>query len=86
MKDDLENHSKGQLYLLEQWLNIIRFQFEISQFGKKVLLGIILGNELISVRIWKGDILEDLEKLGVPYIYPRRINAKEVLITQKMVN
>ena len=31
MKDDLENHSKGQQFLLEQWLNIIRFQREIYQ-------------------------------------------------------
>ena len=31
MKDDLENHSKGQKYLLEHWLNINRFQREINQ-------------------------------------------------------
>ena len=28
-KDDLENHSKGQKYLLEQWLYIIRLHQEI---------------------------------------------------------
>ena len=37
--------------------------------------------------LWKGDILiadlEDLETLDAPEIYLRRINAKEVLITQK---
>ena len=39
---------------------------------------------------WKGDILtadlEDLEKLDASEIYPRRINAREVLIIQKMMN
>ena len=30
-KDDLENHSKGQWYFLEHWLNIIRFHREIYQ-------------------------------------------------------
>ena len=29
-KDDLENHSEGQQFLLGQWLNIIRFQCEIN--------------------------------------------------------
>ena len=70
---------------------IIRFLHEIDQdlinFAKKVLPGICLAYELITVRIWKGDILmadlEDLEKLDASVNYPRRINAKEVLITQK---
>ena len=31
MKDGLENHSNGQCFLLEQWLNITRFQHEINQ-------------------------------------------------------
>ena len=31
MRDDLENHSKGQQYILEQWLNIIRLHQKISQ-------------------------------------------------------
>ena len=64
-----------------------RDQSRIHQFGKKVLPGIFLGFELIAVRIWKGDILmsdlEDLEKLAASEIYTRRINAKDVLITQK---
>ena len=57
----------------------------IHQFGKKVLPGIYLGCELIAARIRKGDIMiadsEDLEKLDVSEVYPRRINAKEILIT-----
>ena len=60
---------------------------ENSSIGKKVLPGIFLGYELIAVGIWKGDILiadlEDLEKLDASEIYPRRIKAKEVLISQK---
>ena len=42
---------------------------------------------LCSRRIWKGDILvadiEELEKLDASEIYPRRLNAIEVLITQR---
>ena len=37
--------------------------------------------------LWKGDIMiadiEELEKMGASEIYPRRINAKEILIRQK---
>ena len=59
----------------------------IHQFGKKVLTGIFLGYALILGEIWKGDILkadiEELEKLDASEIYPRRLNAKEVLITHK---
>ena len=64
-----------------------RDQSRLHHFGKNVLLGIYLGCELIAGRIWKGNILiadlEELEKLDAPDIYPRRINAKEVLIPQK---
>ena len=42
---------------------------------------------LIAVSIWKGYTLiadlEELEKMNASDIYPRRINAKEVLIRQK---
>ena len=48
---------------------------------------IFLGYELIVGGIWTGDILvadlEDLEKLDASEIFPRRINAKKGLITQK---
>ena len=64
-----------------------REQSRLHQFGEKVLPRIFLGFGLVAVRIWKGDILiadlEDLEKLDASDIYPRRINAKEVLIRQK---
>ena len=50
--------------------------------GKKVLLGIFLGYELIAGGIWKGDMdLEDSENLDASEIYPWRINAKDVNIT-----
>ena len=64
-----------------------RDKARIHQFGKKVLPGIFPGYTLIVRGIWKGDILiadiEELEKLGASEIYPRTLNAKEVLITQK---
>ena len=55
------------------------------QFGKKVLPGIFLGYELIAGCIWKGDIMiaDDPEILHASEMYPRRINAKEVLTPQK---
>ena len=73
--------------LVENHMISTRDQSRLHQFGKKVLPGIFLGCELIAGGIWKGDILiaelEDLEGLDASEIYPRRINAKEVLISQK---
>ena len=64
-----------------------RDQSRLHQFGKKVLPEIFLGYALIAGRIWRGDILiavlKELEKLDASEIRPRRINAKEVLISQK---
>ena len=72
---------------MEQWLNIIHFHRKIRQLCKKVSPGIFLGYELVTGRLWKGDILkadlEDLEKLDASECNPRRINAKEVLIRKK---
>ena len=63
----------------------LRDQSKLHQFGKKVLPEICLGHALIAVRIRKGDIriadLHELEKLDAPEICPRRVNAKEVLIS-----
>ena len=65
----------------------VRDQSRLHQFGKNVLPGIFPGYALIVVGIWKGDILiadiEDFKNLDASEIYPRKINAKEVLITQK---
>ena len=59
----------------------------LHQIGKKVLPGVFLGYGMIAEGIWKGDNLipdlKDLEKLDASEIHPRRINAKEVWITQK---
>ena len=65
----------------------IRDQSRLHQSGKKVSPGIFLGYALIAGGIWEGDILiadlEDMEKLDASEIYPRRINAKEVLMSEK---
>ena len=67
-----------------------RDQSRLHQFGKKVLPGKFLGCALIAWRILKGDILvadiEELEKMNASEILPRRINAKEILTRQKMMN
>ena len=94
VKDDLENHSKGQQYLfgiiVECHPISPKDQGRIHQFGKKLLPGIFLGCELVAERMWKRDILiadvEDLEKLDASNIYLRRIEAKEVLRVKKMTN
>ena len=73
--------------LVEYLPNSVRDKARIHQFGKKVLPGILKRDALIAGRIWKGDILvagiEELEKLDASEIYPRRLNAEEVLITHK---
>ena len=62
-------------------------QSRLHQFVKKVLPEIFLWYALIAMWIWKGDILIadllELQKLAASEIYSRRINAKEVLISQK---
>ena len=64
-----------------------RDQARLHHFGKKVLPVIFLGYGLIAGRIWKGDILiaviEELENLEASEVYPERLNAKEVLLTQR---
>ena len=90
-KDDLENLFKEPIIpfgaMVEYHPSSPKDQATLHQFCKKVLPGIFLGYELIAEGIWKGDILiadlEDLEKLVASDICPRRINAKEILISQK---
>ena len=76
--------------LVEYLPNSERDKAKINQFGKKVLPGIFVGCALIVGGIWKGDILiadiEELVMLDAPEIHPRRLNAREVLITQKTEN
>ena len=74
-----------------QWLNIIRLlqktKQEFINLERKYYQESFLGYELVAGGMWKGDVLiadlEDLEKLDPSNIYPRKINAKEVLIRQK---
>ena len=86
-KGDSENHSRVQWYLLEQWLNIIRFLQETSQGSTNLVRKCYRGTWANRWGIWKWDILvADLEELGqmdASEIHPRRINAKEVWTPQK---
>ena len=65
--------------------NSERDKTRIHQNGKKVLSGFFLRICFDRGKIWKGDILmthiEELEKLDASKTFPRRLNAKEVLIT-----
>ena len=57
---------------------------EILKWTK--IWGILSGHALFAGWIWEEDILvaeiEELEKLDASETYPRRLNAKEALITQ----
>ena len=85
----LKNWKSKTSWQMEKLRNPIsaRELSRIHQFGKKLLPWIFLGYQLIAETIWKGDILtadlEDLEKLLASEVYPRRINAKELLISHK---
>ena len=73
-------HSVNQLkYLREQFGSTENAHGQEKPLGK--------GESEIAGVIWKGHIpiadLEELEKLDASEIYPRRINAKEVPISQK---
>ena len=85
---------KGPVIPQEQWLNVTRFQREINQelvnLPWKFFPGSFQALSWSRGECGKGDILiadledlEDLEKLDALDIYPRKINAKEVLMTQK---
>ena len=86
-KEDSENHSKGPIIpfgsLVEYHPISTRDQLRIHQFTKKVFPGIFLWYASIAERLWKGCSVEELEKMDASEIYPRRINAKEIMIRQK---
>ena len=90
-KNVWENHLKDQSYRLVHWLSITqslrRTSQRIHQFGKKVLPGLFLGYALYAGGIWKGDILvadiEELETMDASEIYPKRLNAKEVIFPEE---
>ena len=92
MNEDLENHSKDQLFHSAQWWHISQPPRETKResinSGRKYYQEFSFGYALVAWRIWKGDVLiadiEELQKLDASKIYPRRLdNAKEVLISQK---
>ena len=62
-------------------------QSRIHQFGKKVLLGLFLGNALYQGGIRKGDVLiadvEELETMDASEIYSKRLNTKEVIVPKQ---
>ena len=62
-------------------------QSRIHQFRKKVLPGLFFGYALYAGRIWKGDVLiadlEELETMDASEIYPKRLNAKEVIFPKR---
>ena len=62
-------------------------QSRVHQFGKKVLPGLLLGYALYAGGIWKGDALvadlEELDTMDASEIYPKRLNAKEVIFPKE---
>ena len=59
-------------------------QSRIHQFCKKILPGICLEGQRENLeRRYLDNDLEDLETLDASDVYPQRIKAKEVLISQK---
>ena len=73
--------------LVEYYLISAKDQSRIHQFGKKVSPGLFLGYALYAGGIWKGDILvadiEDLQTMDASEIYPKRLNAKEVIFPKE---
>ena len=72
------------MLLLSAWCPKPPGKRDFSKWTK--IWEILPGHALIAVRIWEEDILiaeiEELEKLDASEICPRRLNAKEVLITK----
>ena len=73
--------------LVEYYHISAKDQSRIHQFGKKVLLGLFFGYALYAGGIWKGDVLvadvEELETMDASEIHSKRLNAKEVNISQR---
>ena len=69
--------------LVEYYPISAKDQSRIHQFGQKVLLGWFLGCALHAGRLWTGDTMVadvvELETMDASEIYPKRLNAKEVI-------
>ena len=76
--------------LVENHLISAKDQSRIHQFGKKVLPGLFLRYALYAGEIWEGDILvadiEELETMDASEIYPKRLDAKEVIFPKEQEN
>ena len=92
MSEDLVNRSKDQLYHLTHWLDISQNSERERQSTNSSICKEIVTKNLSRICfdrgwIWEEKILtadiEELEKLDASETYPRRLNAKEVLITQR---
>ena len=90
-KDVLENHLKDQSFHLVHWLSITQFLRKTSQesinLERKSYLDYSSDTLCTRVRIWKGDIMvadiEELETMDASEIYSTRLNAKEVVFSQR---
>ena len=91
VNEDLGNLSKDRLFHLVHWWKTSQIpketQSENSSVRKESFTRNLFRICFVAGGIWKGDIptadIEELEHLDASEIYPRRLNAKEVLITQK---
>ena len=89
VEDDSEDQRTNNSFL-EQWLNITWFQHEIKQdfislartFYQESIFGMHWSRWNLERRHFVADI-EELEKMGASEFFPRRINAKGVLISHK---
>ena len=91
MRDVLGNLSKDQLFHLVHWLSVTLSLPRISQesinLERKSYMDCSLDTLCTRVGIWKGDVLvadlEELETMDASEIYPKRLNAKEVIFHKK---
>ena len=91
MNGDLGNHSKDQLFHSAHKWSISQTPKETKRESinseRKYYQDFLIGYALMTRGIWNGDILiadiEELGKFDSSEIYPRRLNAKEVLISQQ---
>ena len=91
MHEDLLNHSRDQVFHFAHWSKISQTPRETKRQSinseRKYYQGFSLGTLSSRGGFWRGDILivdvEELEKLDASEISPRRLNAKELLISQK---
>ena len=73
--------------MVEHYPISARDESRLHQYGKKVLPGIFLGYALIAVEFGKdtfwSQTLRNWKNMNASEIHPRRINAKEVLISHR---